>query len=60
MYNPKTRDVEARVIEKVRIYGADAIMYFDQSEFTYYSTIVEPALLLQMRANIENSIKSIN
>ena len=58
--NPKTRDVEARVCEKIRIYGADAIMYFDQAEFSYYSTIVEPALLLQMRANIENSIKAVN
>jgi hypothetical protein len=58
--NPKTRDVEARTLEKIRVYGQDAIMYFDQSEFTYYSTIVEPALLLQMRANIENSIKTVN
>jgi hypothetical protein len=60
MVNPKTRDVEARTMEKINKYGAEAIMYFAQDEFSYYTQIVEPALLLQMRANIQNNIRTVN
>jgi hypothetical protein len=58
--NPKTRDVEARTMEKIRVYGKDAVMYFSQDEFAWYSTMIEPVILLQVRANIENSLKTVN
>jgi hypothetical protein len=48
------RDVESRVHSKIMEHGSDAIYYFAQDEFEYYSRYVEPVILLQVRANLQS------
>jgi hypothetical protein len=56
----ENRDVEARVLEKIRNLGVDAVYHFDQSEFLYYAQFVEPIVLLQVAANLRQNSKTVN
>ena len=56
----KTRDVEARTMEKIKAYGSEAVMYFSGDEFSYYAKFIEPVILLQVKVNVEQGMKRVN
>ena len=58
--NPKTRDVEARIYEKVKNYGTEAYMYFTQDELAFYTRYIEPTIFLQIRVNVEQGMRRVN